>query len=91
MLFRSEAALLVEGFEVDRRKIQLPHPLKELGTSAVSIKLFRDITAQISVTLVKRGGDAPEDEGESSEETETSETAEQDTDTESSETTETQE
>ncbi len=52
-----EAALLVEGFEVDRRKIQLPHPLKELGTSAVSIKLFRDISAQISVTIVKKGGE----------------------------------
>ena len=53
-----EAALLVEGFEVDRRKIQLPHPLKELGTSTVSIKLFRDILAQISVTVVKKGGEA---------------------------------
>jgi large subunit ribosomal protein L9 len=60
-----EAALLVEGFEVDRRKIQLPHPLKELGTSAVSIKLFRDISAQISVTVVKKGGEtAGGEEGE---------------------------
>jgi len=82
-----EEKLLAEGFEVDRRKIQLPQPLKELGASTVDIKLFRDITAQITVTLVKRGGDAQAAQGESSEETETSETSEpEEIDTESSDT-----
>jgi len=84
-----EEGLLAEGFEVDRRKIQLPQTLKELGTSTVDIKLFRDITAQITVTLVKKGGGAQAAEGESSEEAETSETSEpEETDTESSDTTE---
>ena len=53
-----EEKLAAEGFTVDRRKIQLAHPLKELGKSMVPVKLFRDITAEISVTLVKKGGEA---------------------------------
>ncbi len=84
-----EAKLIAEGFEVDRRKIQMPHPLKELGSSKVTIKLFREIAAEISVTLVKQGGEdakaeaaggdpsdasAPEDgENTAPEETETQE------------------
>ena len=54
-----EAGLLAEGFDVDRRKIQLANPLKELGTFTVGVKLHRDIIANISVSLVKQGGEAP--------------------------------
>ena len=32
-----EAKLFAEGFEVDRRKIQLPQPLKDLGSTKVCI------------------------------------------------------
>ena len=53
-----EAGLLAEGFDVDRRKIQLANPLKELGTFTVGVKLHRDIVANISVCLVKQGGEA---------------------------------
>ena len=53
-----EARLIAEGFEVDRRKIQLSQPLKELGGTKVGVKLFRGITAEISVTLVKKGGES---------------------------------
>ena len=53
-----ETALSAEGFGVDRRKIQLANPLKELGTFTVGIKLHRDITANVSVSLVKQGGEA---------------------------------
>lgn len=52
-----EEGLLAQGFEVDRRKIQLPQPIKELGTSSVAIKLHRDIVAQVSVSVVKKGDD----------------------------------
>lgn len=58
-----EAKLLAQGFEVDRRKIQLPQPLKELGNTKISVKLFRDINAEISVMLVKKGGESSAAEG----------------------------
>ncbi len=37
---------------VDRRKIQLPEPLKALGDHKVSIKLYRDVTAEVTVKVV---------------------------------------
>ena len=57
-----EAGLLAEGFDVDRRKIQLAHPLKELGTFTVGVKLHRDVVANVSVCLVKQGGEAQGEE-----------------------------
>ena len=53
-----ETGLLAEGFDVDRRKIQLANPLKELGEFTVGVKLHRDIIANVSVNLVKQGGEA---------------------------------
>ena len=48
------ADLLKEkGFEIDRRKILLPDPLRALGESHVPVKLHRDVTAQLKVTVVK--------------------------------------
>ncbi len=52
-----ETGLSAEGFDVDRRKIQLANPLKELGTFTVGIKLHRDVMANVSVSLVKQGGE----------------------------------
>jgi large subunit ribosomal protein L9 len=46
-----------QGFEIDRRKIQLPQPLKELGTFSVPIKLHREVVKEISVSVVKKGGE----------------------------------
>ena len=51
--------LAVQGITVDRRKIQLAHPLKELGTFPVPIKLHRDVVTKIQVTLVKQAGEEP--------------------------------
>ena len=51
--------LAAEGFEIDRRKIQMAQPLKELGTFPVPIKLHRDVVPNISVTLVKKVGGDP--------------------------------
>ena len=48
------ADLLKEkGFDVDRRKILLPDPLRALGESHVPVKLHRDVTAQLKITIVK--------------------------------------
>ena len=39
---------------IDRRKIQLAEPLKALGETTVPIKLHRDVTAQLKVTVAKQ-------------------------------------
>ncbi|MBI3809731.1 MAG: 50S ribosomal protein L9 [Nitrospirae bacterium] len=46
-------ALAAKGIEVDKRKIHLDHPIKELGTVSVSIKLHAQVTATVSVTVAK--------------------------------------
>jgi large subunit ribosomal protein L9 len=43
-----------QGFTVDRRKIQLAQPIKELGTFTIPIKLPREVTASISVRVLKK-------------------------------------
>ena len=48
------AELLKEkGFDIDRRKILLPDPIRALGESHVPVKLHRDVTAQLKITVVK--------------------------------------
>ncbi len=46
------SALAAKGFEVDRRKIMLAEPLKALGQVTVPIKIHRDVTAQVKVSVV---------------------------------------
>lgn len=46
--------LAAQGFTVDRRKIQLAQPIKELGTVAVPVKLHREVTATVSIHVVKK-------------------------------------
>lgn len=46
--------LAAQGVMVDRRKIQLAHPIKELGTVAVPIKMPRDVVATVTVHVVKK-------------------------------------
>lgn len=43
--------LAAEGYKIDRRKIQLQHPLKVLGEYDVHIKLHRDVTATVRVKV----------------------------------------
>ena len=45
--------LAEKGFTVDRRRIQLGQPIKELGTFSVPIKLHHEVTANVSVTVAK--------------------------------------
>jgi large subunit ribosomal protein L9 len=42
-----------KGFDVDRRKILLPDPIRALGETHVPVKLHRDVTAQLKITVVK--------------------------------------
>ena len=57
-----ETRLTADGFDVNRKNIHLAQPLKELGTFPVSIKLHQGITATVSVSLVKHGEEARDDD-----------------------------
>lgn len=46
------------GFDIDRRKILLPDPIKTLGENTIPVKLHRDVVAHLRVTVAK------EEEGE---------------------------
>jgi large subunit ribosomal protein L9 len=46
------AALKAKGFEIDKRKIQLPEPLKALGETSVPIKIHHGVLAQVKVRVV---------------------------------------
>jgi large subunit ribosomal protein L9 len=45
--------LAAKGFDIDRRKILLPDPIKALGENTVPVKLHRDVTANVRVTVAK--------------------------------------
>ena len=45
--------LAAQGFKVDKRQVQLADPIKIIGESQITIKVFRDVTAQIKVTVDK--------------------------------------
>ena len=41
-----------KGFEVDRRKIQLEEPIKQLGEFQVPVRLHKDVTVSVPVQVV---------------------------------------
>jgi large subunit ribosomal protein L9 len=43
----------VQSFEVDKRQVQLADPIKTIGEFPVTIKVFRDVTAEIKVHVEK--------------------------------------
>lgn len=45
-------ALATHGFEIDKRKIDLDHPIKTLGDHTVTIRLHPDVPADVRVTVV---------------------------------------
>ncbi|WP_420237605.1 50S ribosomal protein L9 [Telmatobacter bradus] len=46
------ADLATQGFEIDRRKIVLAEPIKTVGEVSISIKLHREVLAQIKVQVL---------------------------------------
>jgi len=44
--------LAAKGFEIDRRKITLAEPIKEVGEHTVPIKLRGELVAQVKLTVV---------------------------------------
>jgi large subunit ribosomal protein L9 len=48
-------ALAAKGFEIDRRKLQLAEPIKKLGEYQIGVKLHRDVSASVKVTVAAEG------------------------------------
>ena len=46
-----------KGFEIDRRKLILPEPIKTLGDHKVPLKLHREVTVPLTVKVVKEGAE----------------------------------
>jgi large subunit ribosomal protein L9 len=49
--------LKAKGFEVDRRKLILPEPIKAIGEFDVPLKLHREVTVPLKVKVVKEGAE----------------------------------
>ncbi len=47
--------LKAQGFEIDRRKLILPEPIKTIGDHNVPLKLHREVTVPLTVRVVKEG------------------------------------
>lgn len=47
--------LLAQGIEVDKRRIELTHPIKSIGLHDVDVKLHREVSAHIQVEVVGEG------------------------------------
>jgi large subunit ribosomal protein L9 len=46
-------ALERKNFTIDRRKVQLEEPIKQLGEFKVPVRLHKDVTAEITVAVVR--------------------------------------
>ncbi len=49
-------ALKERGYEIDRRRIHLPEAIKETGEHTVTVRLHREVTVEIPVTVNPEGG-----------------------------------
>lgn len=47
-----EAIAKATGIELDRRRVELPEPLRELGTADVTVRLHADAIAEVVVEVV---------------------------------------
>jgi len=61
------AALKEQGYEIDRRKIVLREPIKRFGSYTVPVRLHREVTLELPVSVLGEGGvevkvEAPETE-----------------------------
>jgi large subunit ribosomal protein L9 len=46
-------ALAAKNFTIDRRKVQLDEPIKQLGEYKVPVRLHKDVTAEVTVMVVR--------------------------------------
>lgn len=51
-------ALSKQGIDIDKRKIVLEEPIKRLGTYSVTVRLHRDVSANVTVEVKKAASEA---------------------------------
>jgi large subunit ribosomal protein L9 len=49
-----EAAVKAQGLAVDRKRIQLAEPIKNVGTYEIQVKLVSDVSATLKIEVVAR-------------------------------------
>ena len=54
-------ALREKGYEIDRRKVVLRHPIKETGDYTVKVRLHRDVLLDVPVHVTAIGGEEVEE------------------------------
>lgn len=52
------------GYEVDKRKIVIPEPIRALGEYDLEVKLHPDVKAILKVKVVKHGSEEASEQGE---------------------------
>jgi large subunit ribosomal protein L9 len=50
-------ALAAKSFTIDRKKIVLEQPIKQVGTYTVPVKLHRDVVVQLPITVKREGAE----------------------------------
>jgi large subunit ribosomal protein L9 len=58
----AEAVWATRKIRVDRRKLDLPEPIKRIGRYEVPVELFGEVTATLRVAVVPEGGELPAQE-----------------------------
>jgi len=46
-------ALAAKGYQIDRRKVQLEEPIKQLGEFKVPVRLHKEVTVEVTVVVAK--------------------------------------
>src|ERR1044071_2932872 len=49
-------ALQEKGYEIDRRRVVLREPIKRFGNYAVPVRLHRDVTIELPISVLGEGG-----------------------------------
>ena len=52
-------ALKAKGYDIDRRRVSLRDAIKETGEYSVKVKLHREVTLNVPVTVTGEGGEMP--------------------------------
>ncbi len=78
-------ALKAKGYEIDRRKINLKDVIKETGEYTVPVKLHREVTLGIPVTVTAEGGETAPKKQVKAEKTTAETVSETETETEETE------